>query len=40
MISTYQLEKPDKAEGLMCLICDTCHKVRYVKFVQACECVR
>ena len=40
LISYYQLEKPEKAEGLMKLICPKCHKVRYVKFVVSCECVK
>ena len=40
MISNFQLEKPERAEGLMKLLCPICHKVRYVKFVQACECVK
>jgi len=39
MISYYQLSKPEKAEGLMKLVCPKCHKVYYVKSVQSCECV-
>ncbi len=40
MISYYQLSKPEKAEGLMKLVCPKCHKVYYVKSVQSCECVK
>ena len=40
MITYYQLSKPEKADGLMKLVCSKCHKVYYDKFVRACECVK
>lgn len=40
MISYYQLSKPEKAEGLMNLVCSKCGRTYYVKSVQACECVK
>ena len=40
MITYFMLSKPERAEGLMKLVCSKCHKVYYVKSVRACECVK